>query len=293
MASGIPLLAANQPHYADPQVSLDKALAQFKESTQQFGLTQSLMQADQQVKNIQGSALKEQDKMAAMNDIARSLTFNMMRSGANSAQIEQAAGTVRAKAPATADEAILRGTLSGDEGLVQKGLRADYLSAANKLALLERTEAAKAKPALKQADMDFESNVAAGLRNLTSLQEAVKRSGNVESTNILSPLSNPKEGAKLSQLYYDTAIAYAKIVDPTSVAREGEVEAAKKYAIPAGVLTSNKATLQAITDMRKSITKRLKDRQSLRAQGKVDPQDEAALEAAAPGAKKSYFTPIK
>lgn len=289
----IPILQENRPIYADPQVGLDKALGMFKETVQQAGLTRALMQADEQVKSIQSGALKEQEKMTAMNDIARSLTFNMLRSGATAGQIEQAAGTVKAKPIQTADEAILRGTLSGDEGLVQKGLRADYLSAANKLAVLERTEAAKAKPALKQADMDFESNVAAGLRNLDALQQTVKRTGNIESTSVLSPLSNPKEGAKLSSLYYDTAIAYAKIVDPTSVAREGEVESAKKYAIPTGVLTSNKATLQAIADMRKGIMSRLKDRRALRAQGKLDPQDEAAMEAAAPGAKKSYFTPVK
>jgi hypothetical protein len=61
-----------------------------------------------------------------------------------------------------------------------------------------------------------------------------------ESVNRLKQLINDKgtvavfgpEGSEMDSIAYDLAIDYAKLVDPTSVAREGEVKAAQKYLIP-------------------------------------------------------------
>lgn len=289
----LPLIPSNQMQPTNPDVSLDQALQMFQGTMQRTGLVRALQEANQQVNQVQESSIKEQEKMAAMNQIARGLAFQMMATGANSAQIEQATGLVKPRQIQSADDAILRGSLAGDQDLVQKGLQADYLSAANKLAVLEAQQKKASAPALKQADIDFESNSAAAMRNLASLEKTISRYGNVESSNVLSLASNKKAAADLQQLYLDTAIAYAKIVDPTSVAREGEVETAKKYAIPAGLMTSNKTTIAAIKGMRQKILDRIKDRRALRAQGKL-PDDEAALmEQQSTSAVPSYFTPVK
>jgi hypothetical protein len=73
---------------------------------------------------------------------------------------------------------------------------------------------------------------------------------------------NAEAVAKLKSLPYQIAIAYAKIVDPASVAREGEVAAAQKYLIPSGwTMTgkvSNDVTLAAIKSQRSDLGNRIK-----------------------------------
>ena len=282
--------AESDMYFQSTERNLDQALSTFQESAKQYGLYKAMTQADEQVNKLKSASMKEQDKMAAMDSIARNLTAQMFNTGANAAQIEQAAAPIRSRAIASADDAILRGSLAGDEDLIQKGLRADRLSAANKLALLEAKAGQEKQKELKQADVDFRVNASAAMANLGQLESMVKRYGNKESNLSPAIFSNKRAAGTLEALYYDTAVAYAKIVDPTSVAREGEVEAAKKYAIASGWFTSNDSTLAGIAQMRKTIASRAKDRQALAAQGKLasQPDPMTTLEDGRPVPK--YFS---
>lgn len=109
------------------------------------------------------------------------------------------------------------------------------------------------------ADTAFEQNIAAALRYTKQLEDTVKEHGTFE-------VYDPKGSAILGQLPYQMAIAYAKIVDPSSVAREGEVTAAQKYLIPTGFFTRNETALAAIRNFRDDLQERAK--QYSRSKGK-------------------------
>jgi hypothetical protein len=102
---------------------------------------------------------------------------------------------------------------------------------------------------LSAADLAFESNASAALRYADEFENTINKYGTFE-------LSSPEGSAKLGQLPYQMAIAYAKIVDPSSVAREGEVAAAQKYIIPTGLLTRDDTALNAIANFRNDILNR-------------------------------------
>ncbi|MDR1281962.1 MAG: hypothetical protein LBK99_14255 [Opitutaceae bacterium] len=95
-----------------------------------------------------------------------------------------------------------------------------------------------------EGDVAFDTNVAVAKKGLEQLRKSIKRSGTWESR-----LGNSRDAATLEQQAYQLAIQYAKIVDPGSVAREGEVAAAKKYMIPLGVFASREQALAAIDNM--------------------------------------------
>jgi hypothetical protein len=103
---------------------------------------------------------------------------------------------------------------------------------------------------LSSADLAFESNVAAGLRYADQFDKTIDKYGTFE-------VIDPKGSATLGQLPYQMAIAYSKVVDPSSVAREGEVAAAQKYIIPTGLLTRNDTAKAAIAGYRKDLLDRL------------------------------------
>lgn len=112
----------------------------------------------------------------------------------------------------------------------------------------------EAKPPT-EAEVAFRSNVEVAKRKLDELEEIVKKHGNFENA-----LGNPDARAKLQALPYDIAVLNAKIVDPTSVAREGEVSAAQKYLLPLGFWTPNAVTLAAIKERRATFDKYASER---------------------------------
>jgi len=108
---------------------------------------------------------------------------------------------------------------------------------------------AAAKPST--ADETFMNVVPAYAQQLQDFESTVKRFGNWE-------LADPEGRAKLKQLPYQMAISYAKIADPSSVAREGEVQAAQKYLLPSGLMTWNTTTEAAIAAQKEDLVNRVK-----------------------------------
>jgi hypothetical protein len=118
------------------------------------------------------------------------------------------------------------------------------------LQILEQKPEDKA-PKKTTADITFEQNAASAMRFTNQLADAIKKYGTFE-------LASPEGSAKLGQLPYQMAIAYAKTVDPSSVAREGEVAAAQKYLIPMGIGTRNETALFAAEEFKKDIEERVR-----------------------------------
>lgn len=122
--------------------------------------------------------------------------------------------------------------------------------AKSSLPILETKEEDKA-PKKTAADVTFEQNASAALRFTNQLSDAIKKYGTFE-------MASPEGSAQLGQLPYQMAIAYAKTVDPSSVAREGEVSAAQKYLIPIGLGTRNETALKAAEAFKKDIQERVR-----------------------------------
>ena len=161
-------------------------------------------------------------------------------------------------------QVVSKPTASGPESPGGKEL-ADYQAAvargdtAGAEFLLAKMNASKKETSkLEVSDKTFMSNATEYMQQLTDLENTVKAYGNVE-VNIpaVSSEKSTAASAKLQQLPYKMAITYSKIVDPSSVAREGEVAAAQKYLIPAGLTVSNDVTLAAIKNQREEIKRRI------------------------------------
>lgn len=125
---------------------------------------------------------------------------------------------------------------------IQAAIEKETAGGSNKLEISEKTFMANAQEYLEQ---------------LKELESTVKKYGNFEVASPGATKGAIEASAKLDQLPYKMAITYAKIVDPQSVAREGEVAAAQKYVIPMGLLTGNDKTLAAIKNQREEITRRV------------------------------------
>lgn len=110
----------------------------------------------------------------------------------------------------------------------------------------------------------FMENASELSKQLDEFDNVVKKYGNYEHWD-------EKASAELGQLPYKTSILYAKLVDPATSAREGEVEAGKKYLIPvtgfngsglSSVIpsyTRNKVTLAAIANQKEELARRVQD----------------------------------
>lgn len=119
------------------------------------------------------------------------------------------------------------------------------------------------------ADISFETNVDVGLQSAKNLKSVVKDVGNWETY-----LGNQKAKAALESEAYNLAIVYSKIVDPATAAREGEVAAAQKYAIPMGLTVKNSQTLAAIDLYEKKIKEYKEARKRAKVSGQPLPDEQ-------------------
>lgn len=112
------------------------------------------------------------------------------------------------------------------------------------------------KPADKAADKsrkesDYRYNNLQ--KNAAKLKELVQKHGTMELTGAA--------GDQMDSLVYDMAVDYAKLVDPESIAREGEVAAAQKYMLGfrkfGGATTTNQTALEQIDNYAANLDSRL------------------------------------
>lgn len=111
------------------------------------------------------------------------------------------------------------------------------------------------QPKLQAADQTFIQNIKEYQNQLKLLKDTINDYGTYES----AVFGNAAASSALDQLPYKMAITYSKIVDPQSVAREGEVEAAKKYIVPLGMTANKKQALASIASQEKEITRRAEE----------------------------------
>jgi len=172
--------------------------------------------------------------------------------------------------------------------LADTGKRADEASA--KMAEEERKKAEKliadkSRVEAEQAKAMLEPRTRAANieRNANELYNLIDKYGTFESTG--------PESSMMDSKIYQLAIEYAKLVDPASVAREGEVATAQKYMLPVkGMFKSNKSAKEIINKFKQDAQNALATRESVLRGERPDvgfAQDTASGEAIAAPATKS------
>ena len=116
-----------------------------------------------------------------------------------------------------------------------------------------------------------------------SINSALDRlEANIKSHGTFEAFGNA--GADMSSDIYNVALDYAKLVDPDSVAREGEVAAAQKYMLPIqGLFKNNDTALSNVARMREQVAQRAKDMSPMSVKpveqkGDLSPEEQAELE---------------
>ncbi|HEV8377232.1 MAG TPA: hypothetical protein VGP99_00155 [Tepidisphaeraceae bacterium] len=129
---------------------------------------------------------------------------------------------------------------------------------------------AAAAPKQTEADVTFQTNAKVALQKLDELEAVLEKYGNFENL-----YGNAEARAKLGQIPYDVAVLTSKIVDPATAAREGEVEAQRKYGLPMGFWTPDDVTKEAIKSRRELIGRYIKERGA--AKGEAPPSGGGAV----------------
>ena len=249
---------------------LFEALKMFSQGVKEYQLQSAIGDANSYVQQIKAADLSEQQKRSELQSLSNQLVGHLAGIGATGTQIQAVAQSVGPKQFATPDQAQLEGFLTGNNDLVKLGNQADIASTANQIRLYEKKaeiDLEKQKrlfdhqekmgalkgPKAQQGDLEFGTNVQVATQEANKLENLINKFGNFE-------VMDTKAAAQLQSASYQLAINYAKIVDPASVAREGEVAAAQKYLIPLGLGTRNSVSLEAVKEYKRKIREYVKAR---------------------------------
>ena len=270
---------------------LFKALGMFQQGVQQYAITGAVNDATAQMQQLNQAQIDEGQKRQQLQQLANGVALRLTGVGANGQQIQSAFNAINPQNFGSVEQMQLEGELAGNqymketagkilgarEQAKQKQMATEFgFNAAlqdkkfQQELFLKQMElaqkAAKTNADLKPEDIAFNTNVEMGIKLADQLEEAVNRSGTWEAGNI--PLiSNKKDAAIIDAAPYQLAITYAKIVDPASVAREGEVAAAQKYMLNLGMFANKTKAIEGIQNMKNTILEYQKTRSSVKAGG--------------------------
>lgn len=122
-------------------------------------------------------------------------------------------------------------------------------------ALAEAGQKAKtlATPAASKSDQEANYRFISLKNNAQQLKDLIEKEGTASFTG--------SAGSQMDSKIYQMAVDFAKLVDPDSVAREGEVAAAQKYMLPfrdnGGLTTRNNTAKMQIDNYMKDLDSRL------------------------------------
>lgn len=246
------------------------ALNMFTQGSQQAATTQAVNDANSQMHAINQQVTDEAQKRAQLQSLSNELALKLVGTNASSAHITQAFNAINPQNFGSAEQLQIEGALSGNEQYQQQAgqiinqrqqMKQKELTFENRLQqnlidrkfqnelAIEQLKMAKANPEIKPEELQFQTNIKVAGNLLKDLKSTVQEHGTYEN----AILGNPEAASKMESIPYQVAITYAKIVDPNSVAREGEVAAAQKYMLDLGVTSNKKKVLAQIDHMQSTI----------------------------------------
>lgn len=256
----------------DNMNNLFQALQMFNSGVQQAATTSAINDASQAMRDLNGSMLEDAQKRQQQDQLARDLSLRLTGIGAPASAVENAFQAVAPQRFGSVEQMQLEGELAGNkqyQDVSKKILSQRAQAKKDEMAMqfgfesaladkkfmrdmaLEQFKLAKSGSKLSPEEVAFQTNVNVANSMLDDLEKTIKDKGTFE----LGFGSDAAQGAsaKLDAIPYQLAITYAKIVDPNSVAREGEVAAAQKYLIQLGAFANEGKALQALKNMRDTI----------------------------------------
>jgi hypothetical protein len=255
------LLNPNSPGYVDA-LKMDKAIQLAREAGMEedaLALQNTAIQLINVAKGASSSKVRSEAERNFKSLFGKSIEMqNQVASFRNRQQEEQKKAAL---IQATANEFGAKFKQAQEKGItidpkvtqsISNLLGTGQVEEARKVAdniLAAQPQAEKAEYKKSAADLTFEQNAASAIRYANQLEDTVKKYGTWESAR----LGDPAAAAKLGQLPYQLAISYAKVVDPSSVVRESEVEMAQKYMVPTGFWASQEKSLAAIKNFQEDI----------------------------------------
>lgn len=228
-----------------------QGLNDLESSVKQLQFQRVLANANDKVRQIRTLETNEQAQREQLGQVAQDLTFQMSGLGAPASQIQS-----------------LNSSIDPDKSFRER------------MQLLVAKGAMGAKKPPAKEDVEFSTNVKVANNLLNDLDKTIDKAGTWESR-----FNDPESSGKLSAIPYQLAVTYAKIVDPTSVAREGEVQAAQKYLIPLGAFASSAVAKSQIKHMRSTIQQYQKARGS-------SSEDSGTQQVNSPANSMPWLTPI-
>ncbi len=248
------------------------ALGMFNKSVQEASTSYAVNEASKVVSQIKSSAIDDAQKRQALEGLGNSLALNLAGMGASGNQIATAFDAVRPKQFGSPEQLQMEAELSGNkeqqqvaDRLIQKRIGEQRKTLEMKYGFeeaiadrqfqrqlaVEGMKVAKKAPEKKAEDIAFETNITVANKLIDDLEATVKEKGTFETG--FGTAASKRASAKLDAIPYQLAITYAKIVDPNSVAREGEVAAAQKYLLNLGMFSNQDKTFEALKNMRDTI----------------------------------------
>lgn len=219
---------------------LMKGLAMFKGSLKELAFSRTMQGASEAVQNIKSSELAEHEQKTQIREVANKAAMNMMGMGMAPTEVEAAMNTL---SPQMNQEQLLekQQAFTASESSKNRQLQRELM--AEKITIAKQNRKDKMSKGMKpsEGDVAFNTNVDVAIKGANRLEKVVSDIGNYESW-----WGDQDKKAILESEAHSLAVTYAKIVDPATAAREGEVEIAKKYAIPMGFGVKNSQTLAAI-----------------------------------------------
>jgi hypothetical protein len=195
-----------------------------------------------------------EDKQFGMNaDVYKYLAEKQRKAEELSATKDSRAKTLAQNAALAAQKradeerrfGIEQGNKNRDFGLKEKELAAK--EAAEKTKLAEKTTNPKAEVELGTRVNNIQANI-------DKLKGIIDKTGTFE---LLGP-----ESDTMDQVIQDIAVDYAKMVDPESVARESEVDSAKKMLNVKGLFTRNNTAKSSLDEFRDQLETRINSRRT-------------------------------
>lgn len=263
---------------------LFKALQLFQQGVQQYATGSAISEATKHFNDlqqqVQQGTINEQQGRQAFQNLSNQVALRLAGTGATGTQIQSAFNAISPQNFGSAEQMQLEGALSGNKELQRVSQDIIKQREDQKYNLLKQEYAFKqasedrkfsrdimleqmklSKQGLKPEELQFQTNVNMANTLIDKLSKTVERSGTWESG--LPLISNKKDSAILDQVPYQLAIQYAKIVDPNSVAREGEVAAAQKYLLNLGMFSNKEKALQSLKEMKSVINQYQSTRSNL------------------------------
>lgn len=263
---------------------LFQALRMFQDGAKEYATGNAIRSAAENVKQINSIQQDEFVKRQQLEETGKQLALQLGSMGAPVSQIQSSVGAIMPQ-QLNSPDAFFQQSLTATNPEAAKDLASAGMAFQKFLAKAPLTTAQQEQMKLgwaqlfgaqqqqketlrQQRDLKVQEQLdkvdEATYRKQQLQSNALKLKGIIQNAGTMEVFGS--EGTEMDSIIYQMAVDYAKLVDPTSVAREGEVASAQKYMLPVrnwgGLGYSNKTAQKIIDQYLGSLDDRMRNTQA-------------------------------